>query len=144
MEKKMLAPGEMVAAQWPLDGPYDPERLASAMEACAELVRWANYATLSTTSEALPSAPEVYPTLGYLSSLPAGFKQLLGQLGTWAEGLAGDPSLRSDQTHDHEGGAAAAQDAAAELRAAAVAVTTVRRHVAAAHSMIGRLYHDEA
>lgn len=135
-------PEELVGLHWPLHGPYDPQRLADAFAAAAELVRYANYATQHP--EALPSAPEAYPALGTLAATIGGLPQLVGQLAVWTRVLAEDPSLRHDQhRQEHDQAVDAAKQAAMCLREARCIAEHLHNVLSAAHQRISHLYHQE-
>lgn len=138
-------PYELIGAQWPVDGPHSPDRLAAACQALAELVRYANHATASPGSAALRSAPEVYPAVRGLAEVSAGLVQLARQLSGFCAGLAVDPTLRHelDNGTDSGGSAPAAAQAGAEhLLRAAVRTDRVAESLRAATEVLGQLYHD--
>lgn len=144
MSAALPDPEELVDQYWPRYGPYSPQRLETALDAAAELLRYAAYATeAGASSPALATAPDGYQALGALGNAVYRLHDLARRLAAAAGALSHDPSLRHDQHRTQPDRAAAAAHAAAEdLSQAAVLAHELGRIVGRAHNQLVHLYHQ--
>lgn len=142
-------PEMFIAAHgWRMDGPHSPDRLASALQTAAELIRYANHATLSRRLVTTMQAQECDPVLGALATMASRFGDLTNRLADYASfTLAADPTLRHDQHTQPGESRQAASDAAFT---AAVKLTHARDlagelagALREAHGELSHLYHEE-
>jgi hypothetical protein len=111
---------DRVMVEWPLDGPYDPDRTVDAARAIAELVRYLNHATPPWKSDACLKFPsQLGSTIGALAGALHSLPQLLDQLGRHAGRFGNMPNLYDDQGRDP-------RDTITDLRAA---LLTARAYV---------------
>ena len=135
---------ELVAAAWPLDGPYSPERTIEAARAIAELVRYLIYATRSMCV-ALPYPSDVYGLLGNLSSAQHGLAQTCEQIAAGIEVQAVSLTLSVDELGSPEGAGSARGAVRSAIESAWKAAAGCREsaaHLSLAHSHVGRLRVD--
>jgi len=94
----VLRDPETHAAQiLPLDGPYTPAMLATAVGVMEELARRLNHATQwFNTSASLPEPANVDQLVAGVETLVSRLPQLLAQLTRRLDDFAGDEELRSD------------------------------------------------
>jgi len=131
-------PEAVVGAVWPTDGPYSEQRTATAGRAVAELVRYLNYATRGVAG--LPDPAGAYLLLGSVATALQRLPQALDQIARRFAELAADPAAAIDDLGHPMGRQSAAAVVGADLAAAVSGVAAAARHVAAAHTVAGRLY----
>lgn len=144
-------PETLVAQHWPLDGPYSPELLASALDTAAELIRYACRATVAgRRSTALRSAPELYTSIGHLVTVAARMGNLANRLADFTTfTLPADPDLRHDQysteppSMSRQMAIDTAFDAAVKLGLARDNAGDLARALGEAHEQLGHLYHEQ-
>lgn len=146
-EDEAAPDGEAVVAEhWPYDGPHSPERLATALEAIAELVRYSNNA--SQHQHNLGFAPQVWRTLDGMSAAAGGLPQLFSQFAAWTEELSRDSTVRHDAWRaepamSHQVAEETAAEAATALRQAGVLARQLQEAVSAARQPLSHLYHEQ-
>lgn len=99
----MTAPDRVddIMAQFPLDGPYDPERTVDAARTIAELVRYLNHATPPWKSaDCLEFPSQLGSLLGGLSAGVHNLVQLVDQLRQHADRFGQMPALYDDAAGD--------------------------------------------
>lgn len=131
------AAAEWVAVMFPVDGPHDPERVAAAGAAIADLGRYLAHAT--RTGAGLRYAGQVCGLAGSLRQACAALGQTCEQLATRLAALAGDPTLRHDRGDDP---VAAARLAAGFAERAADDFSLVGESLSLLNSHTAALGHD--
>lgn len=105
---------DVVAREFPYDGPHSPERTTAALEAVDALVRYACNAT--STGGGIGLAPQVYDHLCELTGAVEGLPQLTAQLRRWAFAAADDATIRHDGYRgEADRGRSAGQDTATDV-----------------------------
>ena len=123
-------------------GSTDPEQVAQAADAVAEMVRTLNHATVTSgaAAAALPWPSSVGTVAGRLHAALYGIEQLLGQLAGRMDAIADNPRLYHDGNRaDYEFAASSARQAAEDLRRAQAARAQLTGRLQAALGHIGRL-----
>lgn len=137
LDPSVCDPDAVIAAGWPLDGPYSHLHTITASYAAAELVRYLNYAT--RTAAGLPDPLAVYEVLGTLEVLVSRLPQALDQVAMRLAGLAGQPNAVTDALGAVVTPRQVAEAAYFSLTDAAVRLEGAARSLAAAQTHAGRL-----
>jgi hypothetical protein len=130
---------EVIGEYLPIDGPHSADTVLDAAGGVAELVRYVNHATLWDTKRL--NGPQLYRTLGRLSSAAHGLAQLLGQLQAIAHQLATDPTLYDDRRD--RPASRTATGVAELLGKASTAVAELTAPLDSAHALSSHLGHDQ-
>lgn len=137
----MPDPDAILARHWPIDGPHTQDKVTSAAEMLAGLVRSLNHATgYHVATRSLPYASDVDRVIASLEATAAGLPQLLNQLAETIQDRSADGALYDANARtDPDRAVATAEELMGLLNDARAAAGILADRLTAAHIASARL-----